>query len=368
MPKKDYDLVFDWFECTFKHASIHQVLDDFGLDIYSSGLTIINTGLFGYNTTFIVGEKIKFMVRLPDQGEFKKGLSNILINYDRNMGVHFILSGYACREFEMRYNWWWLIKYCVENNANISRIDIAWDCFNNELIRIPRIIDYLKSGRVVTKAKKALIFDEVETENGTTTGESVKFGSSSSEMMCMIYNKLQERKSADYVIDPNITYWVRIELRIRGASANNFIECITQASFHYQANAALNNYLNFKEKSSDTNRSRWESVDWWSEFIRVADKLKLSDKAIQTTIQQKMDWISMSVTKTLSKVFLSNYEEYYGDQFYKLFYEGIHKIKEMDIDQINAFRIEKGGSILTGEDMYVIKKQIEAQLDETQWN
>jgi DNA relaxase NicK len=359
MSRKQYDLLFDWFECTFKHTELSILFRDFGIDVYDKRLTITKAGFIYYNTTFTLGEKIKFMVSLKDPTCFDKGLGSILTNYDRNMGVHLILSGYGCREFEKNFTFWWLLDYCKENKANMSRIDIAWDCFNDDLIKISTIKYYLKNGFVVTKARKALIFDEVETETGVTTGESVKFGSSASETMCMIYNKLQERKSADYVIDPEITHWVRIELRIRGESCSNLVQIINQNNFTEVANSALFNYLDFKEKNGYAQRSLWDTAQWWSEFIKVSSKLKLSSKAIQTSIQRKKAWLELSVSKTLAKVFLSDLEDTYGEQFNKLFHEGIKMFNELDMDQINAHRIEKGGSVLSGDDMFMIKKTLE---------
>ena len=59
--KKEVDLVIDWFEFTVKGKSIFEVLKDFGLTEYDANVTMHLVGLFGYDTTFVFGEKIKFM-------------------------------------------------------------------------------------------------------------------------------------------------------------------------------------------------------------------------------------------------------------------------------------------------------------------
>lgn len=389
--QKNYDLVIDWFECTFLGVSekgsdgkdhvvaplkIQDVFKHFGLDPYSSDFTNLPSGLNGYNYTFVYKEKIKFMVRLHSLSDLSKGIFDVMNNYDYQMGVHMMLSGYACREFELKYSWADLFVYCIEVNANISRIDIAWDVFSKMYIQIDTIEKALRKSTITCRSKKALICDEIWIESGAITGQSIKFGSSASNIMLMVYDKLKERKNASYTVS-GVDYWVRLELRIRKELALDFLTKVTskveiqkdkETAFYVTYNGdevftqlaceALFGFIKFREVGGNKQKTRWPLAPWWQKFIEVSEGLKLSNKAVQTSIQQKYMWIDLSVTKTVAQVLLACSDDIFGFQLHQFLLDGISKIEKMDLKQINTFRIEQGGSVLTDDDLNIIKEKI----------
>ena len=93
---------------------LQTIFEHFNLDPYSSDFTNLPTGLNHYNYTFVYKEKIKFMVRIKEFTDLSKGIFDVMKSYDTTMGVHLMLSGYACREFETCFKslnehpWFWL--------------------------------------------------------------------------------------------------------------------------------------------------------------------------------------------------------------------------------------------------------------------
>jgi len=354
----DIEIVIDWFEFTILGKTIDQVLLDFELDIRDD-VQLFDTRIDKYDNMFVYKEKIKFLYSSRDR----------FVEEDKRMGIHVIFSGYACREFEIEYSWKWLIRYCVLNDCNISRVDIAYDSFTDKYFTIDRVRRALRNGCCVTKAKTALNYEKYEIDSGTICGETVKFGSSSSETCVVFYNKLQERMNdANYIIDPKIKVWYRCELRVRRDSAYNMISLFDQYPDNIPVLSLeiLNNYISIKrEKRYQTNeqRTRWTDVKWWSNFLKTTQKLQLSNKAIQTTIQRKKGWLELSVAKSLGVVLVASVDNLFGDELIRFVQNGLKKIKKLDLAMINTYRLERGASVLTKESFDKLVNRINGELE-----
>ena len=362
MSKKD--IIIDWLEFTIKSRSFKEVLND--LSIKFDELIMLNTGFMHYNLTFVYKEKIKFLLSITSdwyrsipKDEF---LDTLVI--DENLGIHIILSGYACREIESLYDFDFILSYAFVFGSQISRIDVAIDVFSNDVINLKRIKHYIRHANMVSKAKKAIMFDERVISTGEISGSSVRIGSSYSESMVVIYDKLKERANADYVIDESITAWNRIEIRLRRDTALNFL---TAYFMEYDlqlgllSSHVLSNLISFKDWSDkDKNRSRRLNADWWIAFLDDLNKLKLSKKSIQATIQQKQKWVHKNVLPTIASVFLANLDYLVIENISLYILEGIKKINEMSLSQINTYRVERGASVLSITDLEEIRRHIQS--------
>lgn len=348
---RNVDLIIDWFEFTVKGKNIDEVLADFGLNMFQKEITIIGAGLFGYDITYVYGEKIKFMMSTRDNK----------LDDKQKMGVHVILSGKACREFEQKWSWYWLMQYCQRNNCNISRIDIAYDSFTDKYFTIAKIRNSLKRGNVSAKAKKALENTQRKILDGSIIGETVKFGSSESETSICFYNKLQERASANYIVSKDIKHWYRCELRLRRDAAKNYLNKVLQnpENISVISLGVLKNYIDFKPRQDMTkNKSRKQSVQWWGSFIGECERVTLATKAVQSTISRKQDWLDQSVSKSMAMVLLADIDDLYGDELQKFLIDGAKKIKQSDINMINKHRLEKGGSVIEDTALQHFKERL----------
>lgn len=358
--KHTYDVLIDWLEFTINNMSLPLICK--GMNIEYDKLVRYETGFFEYDVTYVYGEKIKFLLKSIEHDLSNSNIS-ILNDDPKRMGVHVVLSGYACREIENIIPWNELLLFVFENANMVSRIDIAFDLFSDRLINLPRIKKYLKNGCIVSHAKKGLNTEERELITGSIIGHSVKIGSSSSEIMVMIYNKLQERNSANYVVSDEIKAWNRIELRLRKDKSKEFLKYLFMFEYDVPgvALSILNGYVSFKKLQryqTDTNRSRWLNVEWWDKFIDNAKKLKLSNKAIQSTIQRKEAWLEKSVEKTLASVFCANIDDVTPDSLIDFVNNGIDKFNRMSLKQINTYRLQNGYSVLDQHDLDLIKHNL----------
>lgn len=91
------------------------------------------------------------------------------------------------------------------SKVHLSRVDIAFDMFNNPLAMKYRL--YRKN---VSELK-------IETYKGRAQNiETIYWGSRKSLEQVRLYNKLIEQKKNDVIVRPEITDWARLELQLRG--------------------------------------------------------------------------------------------------------------------------------------------------------
>jgi len=116
-----------------------------------------------------------------------------------------------------------------------------------------------------------------------TGGRTFRWGSSSSDSQLLIYDKLAERldKGRPEEVE-GLTHWVRVEMRIRRERAHAAAEELRtkgQEVWSYFVRI-LKGMLDFKERGTDSNKTRWRTVGWWDTFLGFASKAQLTvDKA-----------------------------------------------------------------------------------------
>lgn len=317
-------LTIDWFECTFKTLKYYEVLEAFGLSY--EHILKTDKGMHGYDKTFYIDETIKIMINTQD---WKRG-------ENEQMGTHLVMSGKGCREFEKKYDWHSLFLYCVSNNAIVSRIDIAFDSFTDSYFTVQKAKKALQNDCICTKSKTCQIHEKCSISGGEVIGETLMIGTAQSETQICIYNKLQERTSAEEAIPENIEHWYRCELRMRHDTALNFLYLTSQEweSFTSNCISVLYNYLDFKiEADKHLPKTKRRTVNWWNAFIKDSAKIQLSKKDKVSTIERKKQWIEKSVVKSLAMCVLSDLDnEIDPKDILNVYYKhGVEKIKsEMD--------------------------------------
>ena len=226
---------------------------------------------------------------------------------------------------------------------------------------------------MVSRAKYSIETLKRENSTGAICGQSVRIGSSASETMVMIYDKLQERDSANYVVDPNIKTWNRLEFRLRRQTAYNILHFWKESEKMSKefddiskytdvielAIQSLNNVLSFKDKDDkDSNKSRRKNAKWWDDFIETSIKLRLSDKSIQSSIQRKKSWIDESTLKSLAMVFVADLDDINLTDTDKFIKDGLERINTYNLNMINNYRIQRNASIITQNDLDLLKEKL----------
>ncbi len=232
------------------------------------------------------------------------------VNADGFSVMQFEMSGQGCREFE-RFNLSWskLIDYCVTKNANVTRLDIAYDVYHTKYFDMKKLKRKV-SAKEYTSPSQGKEFKVKEDSNGKKTMDSFYIGSQSSNMCINIYDKNLERSANN--IETWVNDWIRIELRLKREKSNKAVRIMHAKGIENLAtysNGMLRSSLDFKVGGSkDSNMSRRKTCKWWNNFLNSEIPINLSGVTKEkSTIATKKDWKKRSVSLTDYSLFLSSY-------------------------------------------------------------
>ena len=252
MENKENRIIFDWLTFTSKVDTLESIFDLLGLK--SDDFIECEKGWNGYKKR-LTYENISICY---DGSKFfdKSGVMH-------DMGICVNMSGKGCRAFESLSNidFFGLFKSISNSdNYNITRLDVAFDDFDN-VLDIEMLEKDTRNRNFVSKFKKGKIETSWDCED---YGVCIYFGTRSSELMFRIYDKLAEQKIVN-----SDEHWVRFEMMLKNDRASFFVENlmnginISELFFN-----VLNNYLRFVvPDENDSNKSRWKNTEYWDKFL-----------------------------------------------------------------------------------------------------
>lgn len=335
----DLDVCIDWIQVTIQKKSLKEVLLSlFGLDIDSANVTKTDSGRFGYNTTYTVYSKMHCMINTKNE----------------QMGVHVLLSGSACREYEQLFSWKYFFEKVLSLEYHFTRLDIAIDMYK-KYFTVNQLRRKIKNGELVSRFKQSTFIEQLKLENGTQESSSLKFGSMSSNLYIVVYDKLRERINGGYIVTDAIKFWTRLEIRFKKEHSNNLIKMLYNHDFRLEdfIFKIVYNYLDFKESSKDSNIRRRATWKPWLSFLKDTEKLSLLPNAYQTSIQKKKDYAERNLSKLMAMLCVVD-----NDFFLKLMKKGLNKIDLNDLSIINAHLIATNKKILTMKDIEKLYEKV----------
>ncbi len=279
---------------------------------------------------------------------------------NEDMGTHIYLTGSGCRDLEdLGIKYEDFFEKCSHLNAHYSRIDISFDIFHNKFFTLDRVKKCIENVEVVTKFRNSIQFTKDNLISKDNIGHTVWFGSRTSDIQFVFYDKLKERiYNANCEIDENIKYWYRLEIRFRNEKAMNVAyNYLFNSDFNLYIKSIINNYLSFREYSStQKQRCRWQYKKWWTDFLNTTDKIKFQYRPIEYDITKKRNWLDRVASRSTLAVLLSEVEDISLDNITLDYIEhtlkvGLNKIEELDVEKINQYRISKKLTPLTLEDI-----------------
>ncbi|NLK93384.1 MAG: replication initiation factor domain-containing protein, partial [Bacteroidales bacterium] len=223
--------------------------------------------------------------------KLQKYSEGIRIYYDGNedMGIHLQISGDGMRRLENRKNFSWdsFLRNAFFFDAKITRLDVAIDDKKGYL-NMDVLNDKINKGECVSRFKTCNTIHKQLIVNGDTAGKTINFGSNTSIVKFRIYDKLLEQgiqrdlvKMKENNIDILNPHWIRFEMQLRDDRAEIFALYYANPDNKLElgemAKRVINNYLKFVDANEfDTNRSRWNTSQFWTRFIDTLEKLKLT--------------------------------------------------------------------------------------------
>ncbi len=209
-------------------------------------------------------------------------------------------------------------------DATVTRLDIAYDdrpgvgCVG--LLDLSTIIAAIKADEYVSRSRSVTLIQKLKGGEGTT----IYFGSGQSDSLLRIYDKSAEQRLKTR------EHWIRVEIQLRRERAHALflMLCGADRIEDFDFGAILFALLDFKvPDDSDTNKSRWLTTQWWSDFVQSTSKIHLSkSRVVEESIEHSMRWLRIQVAPTLA--FLTSV--YQGDTDYLtgLMIEGLRRISK----------------------------------------
>lgn len=320
----------DWVSCTFSTVQdAHEIITL--LDLPKDKFKLYENGKYGYKSHYRFGH-IAIYFDGPDDA-----------------GVFLDISGQGCREYEAfdSKSWSQLFNDILPLKYNFTRLDVAIDDFA-DFLHLPTLKRKVRDGAVRSRFKTSMEVRKTKVSDGSSSGETLYFGSAQSRIQIRFYDKLLEQVSKNKKVDENIKHWTRVEVQLRKEHANAVAIVIAkhERDIGGVVKGILHNYVTFCVKSTkDTNKSRWNVARWWHYFLDDVEKLSLSQVAPDRSIQRSEDWIKRQTTTSWATV----YTAYDGDmnKFMNYLIDGTHKMDDKHLDMINRFRLENGYPLLT---------------------
>jgi phage replication initiation protein len=227
------------------------------------------------------------------------------------MGIHVVLSGTGVRSLEHEQGlnceaaWQkWLFDLALKG-FKFARFDSAFDDIGcDHVLDMATIWEATKARNIVTPFHKARRRGEEEYnlhetgEAPCAEGETIKFGSRTSNMFVRVYNKAQEQLSKGVPLPEGI-HWIRVEQEFKHEAAVKAVEYFVRFGFECFAQL-LRSQLDFKVPSSDSNKSRWVTVDWWDTFLGGCVKARLRVcKPVERSVEAVKGWLTRQAAPSL---------------------------------------------------------------------
>lgn len=275
------ELLVDWLEftCLYDIEELGQAekekIESWGFNLEK--FEPLESGLMGYKKRM--------------WGDF----TQILYSGNSGMKTHIILSAKGVRAYEVNNKAENLINMLTHEDISFTRIDLALDIKDNS-IEFNQLLTYLNNNHIVTRFKKYkyIVEKEINEEGQQVLGESIYFGSRSSNIFIRTYDKAKQMQVEGS--------WIRIEIVYKDEHANALALYIAQGKKNLGElfSKTLNNYIRFVEKSNDSNKRRWKTAEFWARILEDSGRLKLSFKGAEVDPKKTADWFKTKVAPSLA--------------------------------------------------------------------
>jgi DNA relaxase NicK len=299
--------------------------------------------LNGYRFSWEIGEHIKINFAGAKSG--------------RNLPTtQLLLSGQACREFENHYGgkYFVLFDFLTKTheelsgrtfNGHFKRLDIAIDDFTGKEINIYDLRDYADNGHWVGSYQSCVFYYSNSYRGGISSkGYSLTFGSPSSNQLQIYDKKLEQESKNKKFVGSDV--WYRYEMRFVNPRADKVVSLYQKhyidRTLNQLAFQLLKSSIDFKVVSSDSNKSRVETLPEWDLFCNHLQKIDLKQNLPDESSWEKTKkWIDHNLKSIFTQLVLV-YGNEVVDEMIKLAECGSEYINEKTITKIERY-LEKSG-------------------------
>lgn len=284
--------VIDWCQVTLKDVTPREIAEDILRIPYFLMRNDMRSGIKGYRP----------MMCYDDIRVFEPMGGN------SDNGYQLLMSGQGCRNFEVfleanNETWFDFLERVRDYGANFPRLDLAIDD-HKTYFRISKLAKMAKEGLVVCRMRIGSEQGSFTLQNNKRMGDTINFGSRTSELFMTFYEKGYEQAEKLGLQDEEIDKkWNRYELKFRQKKACRVVdELIKRREVYTTAMDALNSSIRFiKNPGEDGDKTKWRWPMWepWAWFMRDVGKIKLSMEPKKKDYYDRLNWLQIAVAPTL---------------------------------------------------------------------
>ncbi|QFG01286.1 replication initiation factor domain-containing protein (plasmid) [Psychrobacillus glaciei] len=293
--------LIDWLEFTVHDLAVDTIINLI-LKLDPKDFMEVKKGRFGYQKQKLWNAGTLFLLYNLESGNDK-------------MGVHIILTGQACRQYEANKSIVNIISNSKKTMArhNFTRVDIAIDDKKDSVINFDKFLRYSEDGHVSSLWYKYSLIMERRISDTETLGRTLYYGSKKSKIFMRVYDKKLEQikkakanqqKKEELLKVQN--EWTRMELVFREERAGMAADYILMSKeIGILIRGVLNQYIRFVEpnpNSTNQQKRRWDTAPWWQDIIEDVEKIKLSQKKADRRIEDMKDWVKKQISPTLATI------------------------------------------------------------------
>ena len=357
---------FDYFKCTFPLLVNKEEFEKTEVDrLREEIMKYLNIDKDFYNEdyaarykySYTIGEHILLRCCGP---EFSNGKPSCYIEF----------KGKGCREFEVLNpdkTWDDLLKHFVlDYDANVKRIDIAIDHFDNKPVSFDWVLNKLNNGYFASNFKNR----NFNLSGNIVEGRSITFGRHGNSLMLCIYEKKKEQEYHGEIVPEE--HWTRYEMRFANNRADDFAYNYLTISDMPLNEFILSVFYQMLDIKEDNNRdthhqANVETDPKWLEFLGHVEKYKMVKATeYESTYISYQNWAE-PLMGSFMLYLLATYKFELASTLTKvleLAVEVIDKYDKAKLKRINSYLKSKNLQLLTLEDIENMKPTLESVIED----
>lgn len=296
MDDRIFTATLDWLAFTVPQATVDEMSPIVGGEWFET-----TTGFGGYPTCW-----------LTNQG--RHGVGRLGTGAPRNpKEVHVDLSAGIVStwdEAKIRSVLTWVF---ARGGGHMTRMDVA---LNDRAARvsIAQVKQAVDAGQAVTRSQKFQIIAGSSLRDGTSTGDTLYFGSRESQPMLRVYDKRLEleQKGREEAKD----YGVRWELELkkdRAQACAKALLTLKPDDWREFLVGVLRSYVDFRETTREA--EPWEKyraplLTWWELLTEGFRRCRLVVEKVQQTLDEVCQWLGQSIRAMLALAYCRRGESF----------------------------------------------------------
>jgi len=280
-----FTLTIDWRVFTLPEASAHDVMRVVGRE-WTKG----TAGFRGYPVSWILVDS-------------SRGVGLLGTGSPRRLReVHVDLSAGIVSLWELS-KVQTILQWIFHQHGHVTRLDCALDdC--QPLVPLAVITAAAEAGQCITRADRAQVIRAFSLLKGTTSGETIYFGSPQSQTLLRIYEKRLERLAKNH--SDFEAFGIRWELEFKQDRANlcaKLLVNLQQPDWKESVVGLLRSYVDFRDtmrEAEEEARARALRLPWYASLTDGFTAARLTMTQEEPDEDKVKGWITRSVAPMLA--------------------------------------------------------------------